>query len=222
VSARLEALAASGVADRFDDLIVARVAIDGLKTRLLALVGEHHRQHPLSDGLPREEARMRLFPRGSAAVFLRAVDDLARSGALAGRERLMLPSHRVQLSPDDARAQAAIEAELRAAGLRPPDVEALAARAGVSRQVAERVLQMLQRQKRLVKIDTLLFHDEALAGLKAEIAALKPSAATTETTIGVAMFKERFGVTRKFAIPLLEYLDRERVTRRVGDRRIVL
>jgi selenocysteine-specific elongation factor len=42
------------------------------------------------------------------------------------------------------------------------------------------------------------------------------------TRIDVATFKERFGVTRKFAIPLLEYLDRERVTRRMGDARVVL
>jgi selenocysteine-specific elongation factor len=38
----------------------------------------------------------------------------------------------------------------------------------------------------------------------------------------VSTFKERFGITRKYAIPLLEYLDRERVTRRMGDARLVL
>jgi selenocysteine-specific elongation factor len=72
-----------------------------------------------------------------------------------------------------------------------------------------------------VKIDTLFFHDEALAALKAQVAALK-RAGEGATTLDVATFKERFGVTRKFAIPLLEYLDRERVTRRVGDVRLIL
>ena len=70
-------------------------------------------------------------------------------------------------------------------------------------------------------MDVLLFHDEALKQLKADVAALKTSAGAA-ARIDVATFKERFGVTRKFAIPLLEYLDRERVTRRVGDSRIVL
>ena len=62
-------------------------------------------------------------------------------------------------------------------------------------------------------------HEEALQLLKKQIAALK---AGGTSTIDVGMFKERFGVTRKFAIPLLEYLDRERVTRRAGEKRLIL
>ena len=62
---------------------------------------------------------------------------------------------------------------------------------------------------------------EKLKQLKAEVTALK-LAAGTSGRIDVGTFKERFGVTRKFAIPLLEYLDRERVTRRVGDARVIL
>jgi selenocysteine-specific elongation factor len=72
-------------------------------------------------------------------------------------------------------------------------------------------------------VDSLLFHDESLKQLKADVAALKHAAGVGATArIDVAMFKERFGVTRKFAIPLLEYLDRERVTRRMGESRVVL
>ena len=87
--------------------------------------------------------------------------------------------------------------------------------------VVDRILKLLQRQKVLVRIDTLLFHDEALKQLKAELMALKASAGNA-ARIDVATFKERFGVSRKFAIPLLEYLDRERVTRRMGDSRVLL
>ena len=70
-----------------------------------------------------------------------------------------------------------------------------------------------------MKVDAFLFHREALERLKDEVRALK---ATGGGTIDVAGFKERYGLTRKFAIPLLEYLDRERVTRRLGERRVVL
>ena len=73
------------------------------------------------------------------------------------------------------------------------------------------------RQKTLVKLDALMFHADALAQLKADVRALKANA-----RVDVPAFKERYGITRKFAIPLLEYLDRERVTRRVGDARVVL
>ena len=87
--------------------------------------------------------------------------------------------------------------------------------------VADRMLKLLLRQKVLVRVDALVFHDEALKRLKSEVTALKMSAGAG-ARIDVAMFKERFGVTRKFAIPLLEYLDRERLTRRVGDSRVML
>ena len=98
---------------------------------------------------------------------------------------------------------------------------ALAAPIAAPAAVVDRMVKLLLRQKRLVKVDALLFHDEALKRLKAEVTAIK-TAAGAGARIDVAAFKERFGVSRKFAIPLLEYLDRERVTRRVGESRVVL
>jgi selenocysteine-specific elongation factor len=74
----------------------------------------------------------------------------------------------------------------------------------------------------LQRVDTLLFHVDALQRLKSEIQALKEATPGGRATVDVATFKDRFGVSRKFAIPLLEWLDRERVTRRVGDTRVVL
>jgi selenocysteine-specific elongation factor len=61
-----------------------------------------------------------------------------------------------------------------------------------------------------------------LQQLKREVAALKGAAPGGRATVDVAAFKDRYGITRKFAIPLLEYLDRERITRRTGDVRLVL
>jgi selenocysteine-specific elongation factor len=81
---------------------------------------------------------------------------------------------------------------------------------------------VLLREKVLVKLDTVVFHADALQQLKSDIAALKATAPDGRATVDVAAFKTRYGVTRKFAIPLLEYLDRERVTRRTGDIRLVL
>jgi selenocysteine-specific elongation factor len=97
----------------------------------------------------------------------------------------------------------------------------VAREAAVPAAIADRVLKLLQRQKVLVKVDALLFHHDALEQLKADVAALKSSAGEG-ARLDVAAFKDRFGVSRKFAIPLLEYLDRERVTRRVGEARVIL
>ena len=81
---------------------------------------------------------------------------------------------------------------------------------------------LLLREKRLVRLETLIFHADALQQLKADVVGLKTAAPGGRATVDVAAFKDRYGVTRKFAIPLLEYLDRERVTRRTGDVRLVL
>jgi selenocysteine-specific elongation factor len=121
------------------------------------------------------------------------------------------------LSPEESRARDTIERLFRSAGLAPPDAAALPAAAAVPAAVAERIAGLLVRQKTLVKLDVLLFHADVLAELKADVRGLKGTA-----RVDVSAFKARYGISRKFAIPLLEYLDRERVTRRVGDSRVVL
>jgi selenocysteine-specific elongation factor len=220
IEAAVAALAASHAIDHAGDVLVARRIVDDARAALLALLERHHQTQPLSEGVPRDEARERVLRRGHPAVFERAVDDLVAAGRIVARDRLALAGHRVELSPEEQRARDAIERVLKNAGLTPPDLAALCAQAGVKPSVGDQVVRLLQKEKRLIRIDTLFFHDEALTRLKEQVAALKEQ--RPGATIDVAGFKERFGVTRKFAIPLLEYLDRERVTRRVGDARLIL
>jgi len=221
IAARVDALVSRGQAVPAGDVLVAPALVDRLSAALIALLRAHHAAQPLSEGLPREEARERVLAHGHPALFDRLIDDLARAGTIAGRDRLALASHRVALSPEETRALAAIESAFRAAGLKPPDSAAAAHDAAVPPAVADRVLKLLLRQKVLVKLEGLLFHADALDRLRADVAALK-AAAGNGARLDVAAFKDRFGVSRKFAIPLLEYLDRERVTRRVGESRLIL
>lgn len=204
-----------------DRLIDPQVASE-LAVRLLAAVGEFHRAQPLADGMPREEARERVFARAHPAVFELVLADLAARGQLVGRDRLALPGHRVTLTPEEERVRRALEEVYRRSGLRPPDAATAAAQADAPPLLAEKMTALLLRQKVLTRIDTLIFHVDALAALKEQVQALKAQAPAGRATVDVATFKERYGVTRKFAIPLLEWLDRERVTRRVGETRVVL
>ena len=119
------------------------------------------------------------------------------------------------------RARRAIERAFRDSGLKPPEPEAIAAEHAIGAAILDRIVKLLVRQRVLVRLDSLLFHEQALDRLRREIGALK-EAAGPQARIDVATFKERYGVTRKYAIPLLEYLDRERVTRRVGETRILI
>jgi selenocysteine-specific elongation factor len=221
VDARALALVAAKQAVRAGGVLVSDPIYARLKGAVLQTLTAHHASQPLSEGMPREELRTHLFARGHVAVFERALDDLADAGTIFVKDRVALATHRVELTPEEERARAAIERAYRDGGLKPLDPSAIAAAVGAPAPVVDRMLKLLLRQKTLVKVDALVFHDEALKRLKTEVMALKESAGAG-AQIDVATFKERFGVSRKFAIPLLEYLDRERVTRRVGAGRIVL
>jgi selenocysteine-specific elongation factor len=85
---------------------------------------------------------------------------------------------------------------------------------------AEKLLHILLREKNLMRVSPeLIFHHAALTHLKEQLWTYKKS---NGESISVSGFKDLTGITRKYAIPLLEYLDRERVTRRTGDQRVIL
>jgi selenocysteine-specific elongation factor len=211
-----------GGARRAGDRLVSPLIATDLADRLLAVVGEFHRSQPLADGIPREEARERIFARSHPHVFEMVLSELAAARRLIVRDRLALPGHRLELSPEEERARTFIEAAYKRNGLKPPDAATLASEGKISPALVEKMTSLLLRQKVLARVDTLVFHIDALNELKEEIRTLKSSAAGGRASVDVATFKERYGVTRKFAIPLLEWLDRERVTRRMGETRVVL
>jgi len=215
-----ERLVAAGRAVAVGDLLVAPTVLDSLSSALLAALAVHHKAQPLSGGLPREEARGRVFRRAAPAVFDHVLAGLVSGRRIVARDRLALEGHAVSLSDEEAGARDALSRVYRKAGLTPPDAAAATASAGVKTAVAERVIALLLREKTLVKVDALLFHSDALMLLKTEMRALKTRDA--QARVDVAAFKARYGVSRKYAIPLLEYLDRERITRRVGESRVLL
>ena len=220
VGAVVERLSAGGAVRRIGERLVADDALRDGGDRLLAMVSDFHGAHPLRDGVPREEVRERIFRHAGPGVFEAVLERLAGDGRLTAGGHLALPGHRVTLSPAEQRASDEVVALLRTAGLRPPALAALRERLGVDEDLLERVLRRLVREQAAVRVGPLVFHVDAIESLKADLAALK--AGDDRATIDVGTFKERYGVSRKFAIPLLEYLDRERLTRRVGEKRLVL
>jgi selenocysteine-specific elongation factor len=193
-----------------------RQSLSGVVT---AALSAHHDTQPLSDGMPREEVRERVLAGAHHEVATAVLELLAAAGTIRGRERLALEGRGVTLTEEETAAQSALAAAYGEAGLTPPEGDWLAARTRLAPAIIARVTQLLIRRHVLVRVDAFVFHRDALARLKADVTALK---AAGDARVDVAGFKERYGLTRKYAIPLLEYLDRERVTRRVGDSRVVL
>jgi selenocysteine-specific elongation factor len=222
VSAWATRVTDSGRARHIADRLVSTDMMQVLSQSVLKAIGDFHRAQPLADGIPREEVRERIFARAHPEVFEQVLQDLDNAKKITGRDRLALAGHRLELSAEETRARDLIEAAYKSRGLKPPDAATLASANGLTGALVEKMTALLLRHKILARVDTLLFHVDALQALKSEIQALKATAPGGRATVDVATFKDRFGITRKFAIPLLEWLDRERVTRRVDQTRVVL
>ncbi len=176
---------------------------------------QFHRKNPLAGGLSKEELRSKQLP-GAPAWLIDALLARAKTLAVDG-ETVRLASHRISLQQDEAEASAKIESAFQAAGLAVPSTNEVLSKSGVEGTRARNILQLLLRDKRLVRIsDELVFHTSAIRSLR-EMLAKKKGA-----RFAVPEFKDWTGISRKYAIPLLEFLDRERVTRRDGDSRVVL
>jgi len=210
-----------------EGVYVGRKIFDGLIHAARAEVEAHHRREPLQRGLARETLRERLFAHVAPEIF-RAVLAGAESAGLLVSERDIVRAggHTLALSAADSELHANLERIYREAALEAPAFEDALARAaggkGIARDHARKILQLLIDSGVLVRVSNeLLIHREALARL---VETLGEYAARhePERLIDVAAFKDLTNVSRKYAIPLLEYLDRARITRRAGDRRLIL
>ncbi len=174
-----------------------------------------HRENPLLAGLSKEQARSKQLP-GAPPWLLDALLARAKTLAVDG-ETVRLASHKISLKQDEEEASVKIENAFRTAGLAVPSLSEVLGKSGVEPTRARNILQLLLRDKRLVRVsDDLVFHGSAIQSLRELLANRKG------TRFGVPEFKDWTGISRKYAIPLLEFLDRERITRREGDSRVVL
>jgi selenocysteine-specific elongation factor len=203
---------------RIGDLFVEAGAMQGMKTILIDAVTAFHKQNPLVPGMNKESLRD-LFDVPSQ-VFGAALEFLMKEKRieLAG-ELVRLPGRGVVMKDEESESKKIIEGAFANAALRVPALKDVLAGLKLDKIRAQKIVTLLLRDKILVKIsDNLVFHRDALADLRKRMAAEK----TKSPRLDVARFKDLTGVSRKYAIPLLEYLDREHVTRRVGDERVIL
>jgi selenocysteine-specific elongation factor len=203
---------------RIGDRFAETRAIEDLKLHLQHTLEQFHKKNPLVGGIGREQLREQL--KASAEVFA------AVAAALVGEKKLEIAGDLVRLAgrgvamkDEEAESKKIIEDAFAAAGLKVPALREVMAGLKVDKARAQKIVTLLLRDKTLIKIsEELVFHRGALEELRRQMAAYRANS----SKIDVAQFKEMTGVSRKYAIPLLEYLDRERVTKRVGDAREIL
>jgi selenocysteine-specific elongation factor len=203
---------------RIGDLFVDALAIVRLQQSIVNSVGGFHKKNSLVGGIAREALREQV--KASPEVFTATLDLLAREKNIeAAGDLVRLPGHGVVMKDEEAESKKKIEEAFAVAGLKVPALHEVIAGLKVDKARAQKIVTLLLRDKALIKIsDELVFHRGALEQLRALVASQKAKSPKMD----VAKFKELTGVSRKYAIPLLEYLDREHVTKRVGDAREIL
>lgn len=214
----IEDLKKRGEIAQFGETLVARVALQEAQKNLLARLSAFHDTNRLKEGISKEELREQTDL--GAEVFAGALDALLKDKKLDVNGEIVRAAGRgVAMKSDESESKNQIEDAFAAAGLKVPALKEVLATVKVDRTRAQQIVTLLLRDKTLVKLsDDLVFHRSALDALRAQVAAMKASS----PKIDVARFKDATGVSRKYAIPLLEWLDRERVTRRVGNERVIL
>jgi selenocysteine-specific elongation factor len=195
-----------------------REANDRLRSQTLALLETFHGENPLRAGISREELRSRA---GNAQerVFAQLLASLEAEGLLrTERDQVRLASHAIRLTPEQQRVVNGLEADYLRAGAAPPSPEEALARQGLSGTEKHELFQLLVADRRLLRVkESLYFHADALRAIQDKLVAYLRE----HREVGPAEVKDLWGVSRKYAIPLMEYFDAQRVTVRQGERRVL-
>ena len=202
-------------------IFLATAPFEHLVKTIFERVDRFHKENPLQPGIAREDLRANLARRMRPEIFRAALEELAAQKKIEMQGELVKRAgSQISLLPEEVKAKDQIEAAFATAGLAVPTVKEVLAGLAVEARRSEKLLQLLLREKALHRVTPeLVFHRQALAELRTKLANFKKA---KSERISVPAFKDLTGITRKYAIPLLEYLDREHVTRRQGDERVIL
>ncbi len=210
----------AALVSRSPRILVAPGLVDDIGKKLDAALRAFQKKNPLLGGMPKSELREKAGSGAPSDVFDLILAKLVEKKTLrVAKDLVSTFDHRIHMSEDESRARDLLVERYQKAGVRPQSLEEVASEAKLDVKLLERVQRVLLKDGTLVQIsDGMVFHKDSLSRLKESVRSVK----STRERIDVAFFKEMAGVTRKHAIPLLEWLDRERVTQRSGNDRLIL
>jgi selenocysteine-specific elongation factor len=208
----LDELVAAGLAIPLDNqTIVHADFVNRLRSEIVAQLSRYHAERPLRRGMPKEQLRVAVG--APAEIFEQLLQLFAQTGEIViDREAVRLPSHEVQLSEEHRVWAQRMEQRVKASGFAPPDLDELLSEFP-DREQASDLLALLVEQGKLVKVAEFVFHPSAIEQAKQVARQL----CERNGSFTASQFREAINTTRKYAIPLLEFLDQIGVTVRRGD-----
>ena len=194
--------------------------LQDLERRLEAFLSAHHRKHPLAGGISKQEIKNRFLRRSRQKQLdfvLERLQQAERVEVVGSLVRIFGKS--VQLGPEQEETRRRILALFRPHDLKAPALEDIFGNLSRDTTQAKAVFYYLLESGQLVRVSgDLVLSSGQIDSLRQRLGQAFPPG----QSFSIAEFKDLFAVTRKYAIPLLEFLDRQRITRRQGDRRIIL
>ncbi len=209
-----------------EDFYVARTPFENLKAKILTEVENFHRREPLVRGILRETLREKAAAHLPAEIFKTTLAYLEREGKiLAEKDFVKSRSHLQELTKEEEQIRIKLLKIYADAKLEVPTLEMALAEAGSSvkfdKVKVRKIFELLINSGDVIKIsEEFYFTQKAIAELIENIKNF--AAKTSDRLMDMSKFKEIAGVSRKYAIPILEYFDREKLSRRAGDKRLIL
>jgi selenocysteine-specific elongation factor len=217
----LEELRAQGIGIAIDDnppWLLHREQYARARAQIVQLLEEFHRANPLKPAMFTEELRSK-FPSMPEKVFATLQQDLVASGELeVSRDKVKLTSHTVTLSPARQAAIAALELTFREAAYQPPSADEALEAHKLTQADDRELLQVLVDQQKLIRLKgDLFYHRDVFEAIERQLRTYLEEKG--EITAGE--FRDLMQISRKYAIPLLEHFDNQRLTMRIGDKRVL-
>ncbi len=209
-----------------ENFLLGRTPFDELKAKTLAEIEDFHKKEPLAGGILQATLREKIFAHLPTEIFKAVLQTLEKDGKIAAeKDSVRLASHNMELSGEDKILREKLSATYKNAKLEPPKLEDALSEAvkgtKSDKAHARKIFQLLLNTGEIVKISDEFYFGKS--GIDNLIEKLREFAAkSSDKLIDVPAFKDMAGISRKYAIPLLEYFDRERFTRRAGDKRLIL
>lgn len=190
---------------------------EGLKKKILNVLQDFHVSHPLAPGMDMEELRAKL-PYSISPRLFRVLMEILAAERIAARDGnfVRLPGHRIHLRDEEKNLLEKIKRLLGDNPLAPPDLKQMEKELGTGRAKLGEVIRVMERDKSIIRVATDLYF---LSDCVDKVRGVLYKYLSENGEITAATFRDLLGSSRKYAIALLEYFDREGITVRIGDAR---
>jgi selenocysteine-specific elongation factor len=222
LDALLQKMSSRGAALMFDKerrSYVSGAEAENIAEKVKAFLADFHAKNPMKEGAGRGELATSAAKGVPDKLFHMLMERMLKQGEIeSSAEAIRLPGHTVSMASDQAKFKDEIVKAYEQGGETPPNLKDVLADLGVSRKEAQEVLSLLLREGKLVRVTDEIYYDAAaMNSLRDKVAGYLRE----NGEMGAPEFKEITGLSRKYAIPVMEHLDKEKLTLRVGDKRVL-